>query len=138
MKKKILVRICALIAAISLLGMVPVKAAQPRYIALTTATCSLQISDSGCATCYTYAYVVEETYTVEISMTLQRAAMTGEDWTAVRNVPWTTTGNCIVSLQQLRFVTSGYYYRVYSVISIYDTDGSLIEAQPVYSQVVEY
>ena len=112
------------------------EAATPRYIAINDFRTDLEISDSGSASCSTKVSFVYTTYTVEITMKLQRTSMTESQWTTIRT--WTTTGSGTVAMDRVWLVNSGYFYRLIVTATVYDANGNFVETQTISSEVVGY
>lgn len=97
-------------------------------IAAMSAGCS--ISSSGLATCNGYVLTANTTYTVYLSVSLQRYK--NGYWQHYAG-PWNSSGVHIASVYKQYYVVRGYYYRVGVTATVYDANGNFIESPTVYS-----
>lgn len=108
---------------------------QPRYSNIRSLTASLEISKSGCASCYGEVVLANSTDTAELTMELQRNSG-GTSWHTVKS--WDMDGKGTVCLDKDWYVMSGYSYRVHVTAEIYASDESLVETAPTDSLIVGY
>ena len=105
-----------------------------RYTYLAMISASVTTSPSGAAKCAALARISSgfNNYTVSISATLQRQTSSG--WSNVKT--WNKTGGSACYLEVYKGITSGYYYRLHSVVTVYSPSGVVVESQTVNSTVV--
>lgn len=101
----------------------------PRYVNISLFTASIGINSSGKASCYSFVETANSSYTVYLSVSLQRYINGG--WSTVKN--WSTSGTGEATLDKSRYVTSGYYYRTAATATVYTSGGSFVESETVYS-----
>lgn len=119
-----LLALCICAAPLSALAALPDDTSvSPFYTGIATVTRSLEVSNSGCATCYG-KIVVRSGYTADMELALQLSS-DGDSWSAIKT--WTTSGSGTLTLDKIYFVSSGYYYRVVCSADIYDSDGDFVE-----------
>lgn len=103
------------------------------YEAIRSYKSYLSIS-SGSATCSFYI-ITGDNYTVKVTTKLQQSS-DATVWLTKKT--WTATGSKYVNLSDTYNVSSGYYYRLYSTVYIYSSDGSLVETASNTSDTVYY
>lgn len=108
---------------------------QPRYTNIRSLTASLEISTSGCASCYGKVMLTKSTDTVDLTMELQRSS-DGTSWHTVKT--WDTSGSGTIYLDKDWYVTSGYSYQVHITAEVYSSNGALVETAPTDSLTVNY
>lgn len=95
----------------------------PRYLYIASTSANLAINErTGIATC-TALCDVNGAYTVEIECRLQRDA--GTMWKTIQT--WSVSGTGQASLIKQWAVPSGYTYSLYTVFSVRDSAGNLLE-----------
>lgn len=104
-------------------------AVEPRHIGLTSLRSTLDISAGGAASC-NGRVVVKSGYTVNLKVELK------QDGTTIKT--WTSSGSGTVTGGGIYYVTSGHDYVVTATATVYDKDGSLIEAPFVDSAKKSY
>lgn len=128
----------ALTFFIALLSIFPATAAvvdasgtiSPCYSGLISFTADLWINN-GVAACSGNA-TAKTSYTVDVTMELQKH---DDSWQTIKT--WTGSGNN-VSLDKIRYVESGYDYRVKVTANVYNSSGILIESPSTCSGIVYY
>ena len=108
---------------------------QPRYTNIRSLTASLEISKSGCASCYGKVVLTKSTDTVDLTMELQRSR-DDTSWDTVKT--WDTSGSGTIYLDKDWYVTSGYSYRVHVTAEVYSSNGTLVETAPTDSLTTSY
>lgn len=108
---------------------------QPRYTNIRSLTASLEISKSGCASCYGKVMLTKSTDTAELTMELQRSS-DDTSWNTVKT--WETSGSGTIYLDKDWYVTSGYSYRVHITADVYSSNGYLVESEPTDSLTTSY
>ena len=108
---------------------------QPRYTNIRSLTASLEISKSGCASCYGKVVLTKSTDTVDLTMELQRSR-DDTSWDTVKT--WDTSGSGTIYLDEDWYVTSGYSYRVHVTAEVYSSNGTLVETAPTDSLTTSY
>lgn len=95
----------------------------PRYLYIASTSANLDINErTGIATC-TALCDVNGAYTVEIECRLQRDA--GTMWQTIQT--WSVSGTGQASLIKQWAVPSGYTYSLYTIFSVRDSAGNLLE-----------
>lgn len=107
---------------------------QLQYEKINTILSALTISSSGKATCNAKAVLLDKNYTCTVTMTLQQKD--GNTWYTVKN--WSSSGTGVVYCDENWYVVSGYTYRVKATVKVYNSSGTLIENEAVYSPMTVY
>lgn len=107
---------------------------QPRYANLSSFFAELSITATGCTNNYVKARPHLSSYTVEVTMELQR--LQNGDWVTIKT--WSTTGKSSIILDEQWYVVSGYSYRTAATAEIYNASGTLIETATTVSSSVRY
>lgn len=143
MKRKTL--ICLLLVLCFLASMGTVFAAEPEtpvepdpeepYVGLRSAFGTLSISSSGIATC-TGSASLYNGYTAEVTVTLQRK-ISGV-WLGYTS--WSGSGSSpvVVSNSTSSSIPSGYKYRTYVYITVYDSNNDIVETADTWSSTKSY
>lgn len=119
-----LLALCICAAPLSALAALPDETPiSPFYIGVATVTRSINVSSSGCATCYG-RIVVRSGYTIDMELELQ-VSSDDETWSTIKS--WTSSGSGTMTLDKIYFVSSGYYYRVLCTAEVFDGDGNYVE-----------
>ena len=100
----------------------PVDPVEP-YVDLIMIAASCNISSSGLASCYGYAETATTSYTVYLTLELQRY---NNGWNTIKT--WSTHGTRYAELSKNRYVSSGYYYRVVATATVYTSSGNYVES----------
>lgn len=111
----------------------PIEPEAP-YVDLALLTASIDINSSGKASCYGYAITATSTYTVYLSISLQRYK--NGTWSTIKN--WSTSGTWYTSLGKSYYVTAGYSYRTAVSVTVRTSGGSYVESAVIYSQSQYY
>lgn len=132
-----------LLGASMLLGGMPVSALdldqgdasqiQPAYVGVTSISPKLSINTSGAATCVN-AIKVKTGYSVSAILELQHQE--GSKW--ILNQSWKASGTSMVRFDKKYYVNHGYNYRLKSVVTVYDANGSVVEVVTTYSTTVNF
>ena len=143
MKRKSL--ICLLLVMCFLSSMGTVFAAEPEtpvepdpiepYVGLKSANGTISISSSGIATCKGKVTLYAG-YTAEVTVTLQRKS--GSIWYDYAN--WSGSGSSpvVVSNSTSSSIPSGYQYRTYVYVEVYDSNNNYVESAEAWSSVKSY
>ncbi len=143
MKRKKL--ICMLLALCLLSSMITAFAADLEYpadpepedpfVGLASASGTLTISSSGIATCIGRASLYNG-YTAEVNVTLQRK-ISGV-W--VGYTGWSGSGSSpvVVNNSTSSSIPSGYKYRTYVFVTVYDSDNNFVETAEAWSSAKSY
>lgn len=134
MKHRTLSLIALVLILTSLLA-IPATAAEtptvsPRYVNIALFAASINVNDSGKASCHSYVETANSSYTIYLNNTLQRYK--DGYWSNVKT--WSTSGTGDAELDKSWYVTSGYYYRTAATATVYTSGGSFVEAVTIYSQ----
>lgn len=106
---------------------------QPAYVGVTSVSPKLSINTSGAATCVN-AIKVKTGYSVSAILELQHQE--GSKW--ILNQSWSASGTSIVRFDKKYYVNHGYNYRLKSVVTVYDANGSVAEVVTTYSTTVNF
>lgn len=106
----------------------PVEPEAP-YVDLDFITASIDINSSGKASCYSYAITATSSYTVALTMSIQRYK--NGTWSSIKS--WSTSGTGYASLNKSYYVTAGYYYRTAAFVTVQTSGGSYVESAAIYS-----
>ena len=139
--KKLLFRIISLILVVSLISAPATvfaadsteDAVQPCYTNITSIAAAISIDSYGKASCSGSAVLTYSSDTGKIIMYLQQKQ--GSGWYNLYS--WTDTEKPLY-LSNSRYVYSGYYYRVRTVLTVYDSAGNVVDAGQAVSQTVYY
>ncbi len=143
MKRKNL--ICMLLVFCLLSSMITAFAADPEhpvdpepeepYVGLISASGTLSINSSGIATCTGVADLYNG-YTAEVTVTLQRKI--SGSW--VPYTSWAGSGSSTVFVNRSTSssIPSGYKYRTYVYVIIYDSDDNYVESAEAWSSAKSY
>ncbi len=102
---------------------------EPRYTGVSRIYSALKISEAGAASCSGSANI-RSGYTADIDVELKR------DGTTIKT--WTSSGTNYISAGSTYFVTSGHSYVVTTTVTVYDSNGTIVESPSIDSQVSEY
>lgn len=105
-----------------------------QYAHIDEVAAGITMSRLGKATCIGDVELTYSTDTAHLYTTLERYV--GGTWTAVTT--WSDTGSIYVAIDEDYYVTSGYYYRVYTQAYIYDSNNTFVEYASVASCTVYY
>lgn len=140
MKRRILAFLSLVLILASVLSL-PVCAADnnddevaPLYVDIMGFAASINVNSSGKASCYSFVETANTSYTIYLSVSLQRYVDGG--WSTVKN--WSTSGTGEATLDKSWYVTSGYYYHTAATATVYTSSGSFVEAVTIYSQNYYY
>lgn len=105
------------------------------FVGLSSAGGSLSINSSGIATCTGWAYLYNG-YTAEVNVTLQRK-ISGV-W--VGYTGWSGSGSSpvVVNNSTSSSIPSGYKYRTYVYVTVYDSDDNIVETAETWSVTKTY
>ena len=143
MKRKNLICLLLVLCVLSSIG--TVFAAEPEtpvepdpeepFIGLISASGTLSISSSGIATCIGRASLYNG-YTAEVTVTLQRKI--GAIWYDYTN--WSGSGSSpvVVSNSTSSSIPSGYKYRTYVYVEVYDSNNNYVENAEAWSSTKSY
>lgn len=109
----------------------------PRFKYITRISSSLSISNSGYANC-TGGFTLYDEYPGNITITLQQ--FSDGRWTDIKewSEDYTATDTGAHLFNKGYYVDSGYRYRLVTVVTITDADGTVIENEFCDSPVSEY
>ncbi|MCY1713527.1 hypothetical protein [Caproiciproducens galactitolivorans] len=143
MKKFFSVLLLALIVAFSAL---PAYAAEgkadvqsgtvhPTFVNIMSMAAGLSINSAGRATCTGAVNLYDDSYTVKMTVDLQKS--TGSGWSSVKTWVVNGKGNAGAQLSAHYYVTSG-RYRVCTTARVYNASGKLVETESAYSAEKTY
>ena len=138
MKKRTLTLVLSLVLLLGVLSPVACADAaeettvQPRYTGIMLISYDFDISSTG----KTMPYIsvrVDSGYTCEITMRLEKR---DAGWETVKE--WTASGSGTTVLDKSWYVVSGYDYRAYYYIEVFDEDGNFVESEMLSSGAIYY
>lgn len=100
-----------------------------RYTGVSTLAASLDISNSGYASCYGYAKVLTG-YTADVMVELQQDGDTIKTWTA--------SGTKDIEVLKNYWVASGHDYQVVVTATVKNTSGIIVDTPSITSQIVTF
>lgn len=103
----------------------------PMFVGISVISAGIDIDWWGCATCAGTVSLSNNTYSVELTVSLQR--YNGSYWTTIQSWSKTGYGYGGTDMEQYYYVPSSGTYRVASTARVYNQYGTLIETQTVYS-----
>lgn len=103
------------------------------YIALLNS--GLSINSSGKSTCAGLARAYDHSHTFKLTVDLQKSSASG--WSTIKSWATSATGGSTAEIQRNYYVVHG-TYRVLTTARVYNSSGSLLETQSLYSNVVTY
>ena len=109
-------------------------AVTPRYVNIMAFAASIDINSSGKATCYSFVETANKSYTISLTLGLQRYK--DGYWTTIKT--WSGSGTGELSMDKSRYVTRGYYYRTAVSATVRTSGGSYVEGVTIYSQNYYY
>lgn len=104
----------------------------PRFSTVSTFKATLSINSSGYATCKGIIDM-RTGYTAEVLLELQQK--NGTNWETIKE--WSDSGRW-PDINDNRFVTAGYDYRLKLSADVYGAGGNLVESPVTYSSIVYY
>lgn len=107
----------------------------PQFTYISLLSPGLSINSSGKATCIGNVTLYNNSYSTNLTVQLQKSTSSG--WTTIQT--WTSSGTGIAGTEMVEYyyVVSG-TYRVCATSRVYNSSGSLIETQSLYSATVTY
>lgn len=144
MKKTILTKLAASVAAISMLGsaaIVPTYAALPpdqggasvQFIAITSTTRKITLQSGGVVNCHAQTTVASG-HRAGLLVELQQYK--DNNWTTIKS--WSKSASNSVTIDEDYSVSKGYKYQLRVTHSSYNSSGKLLEATVQYSNTVNY
>lgn len=103
---------------------------QPRYDGATRVSATLSITSSGRADVYGQV-VLKPSYTADLTVTLRR-----DSGSEVKS--WSSSGSGSLKIDKGYYVTSGHDYYTSVSVSVYDSDGTLVDSITKDSSIVSY
>lgn len=107
----------------------------PLFTYIWTLDAGLSINSSGKATCVGNVTIYNSSYRTDLAVQLQKSTDSG--WTTIKT--WTASGIGVAGthLEEDYYVVRG-TYRVCSTAKVYNTSGTLLESESIYSAKVTY
>lgn len=102
----------------------------PRFIGISLISADLSINSLGRTTCSGSVTPSSDSYTTVLTVKLQK--QNGSSWSTIKSWSDTNTGIEGVIIEKHYYVTSG-TYRVCSTAKIYNSSGTLLETESIYS-----
>lgn len=132
--KKRTASLVSVILLVACLLSIPAQAAVPPTVApcfvdIHSFYANLVIDDNGLATSYAYVTTATSSYTVYLTVYLQKQS--SGSWSNVTS--GSTSDTRAASKTVTRYVTHGYYYRTKAVATVYTSSGSYVETATTYS-----
>ncbi|QEY34748.1 hypothetical protein FL966_06590 [Caproiciproducens galactitolivorans] len=103
---------------------------RPSFVNIMSLSAGLSINAAGKATCTGSVDLYDNSYTVKMTVTLQK--YNGNGWSGVKSWSKNGKGNAGAQLSESYYVTSG-KYRVCTTARVYNTAGKLVETESAYS-----
>lgn len=107
----------------------------PQFTAILSMSAGLSISSSGKATCAGSVTPSSDTYTADMTVSLEKSTSNG--WSTIKSWTGSGTGYVGVAIEAYYYVTSG-TYRVCTTVNIYNSSGTLLETESFYSAERKY
>lgn len=107
----------------------------PQFTAILSMSAGLSIDSSGKATCSGSVTPSDNTYTVNMTVSLEKSTSNG--WSTIKSWSGSGTGYAGVAIEAYYYVTSG-TYRVCTTAKIYNSSGTLLETESFYSAERKY
>lgn len=107
----------------------------PSFTSISSLSSNLSIDSSGKATCSGTVTPSNNTYTANMTISLQKSTSSG--WSTIKT--WSSSGTGLkgVSINNTYYVVSG-TYRVCNTSKIYNSSGTLLETESLYSATKTY
>lgn len=134
--KRRTISLIALVLLMASILVMPASAAEetptvtPRYVNIMGFNASISVNSSGKAACYSFVETANTSYTIYLSIALQRYK--DGAWTTIKS--WSGSGTGEVEMDKSWYVTSGYYYRTSATATVYTSGGSFVESVTIRSQ----
>lgn len=135
MKKTLLKSVSMLLVLVCIISTLGVYSSaeaaeiEPRFAGIASLAASLDISSSGCASCYGRVTPYSG-YKVTLKVALQRDGKTIKSWS--------DTDNETFSIDEIYYVTPGHDYQVVVTATVYNSSGKIVETPTADSAVVSY
>lgn len=94
------------------------------YVNIDYYNCYCSINSNGLAFCSSYAQTRNSTYTVYVSISLQRYK---DGYWQTYAGPWDSSGIHYAAAYKYYYVVSGYYYRTSSTVTVLTSSGTFVE-----------
>jgi len=107
---------------------------QLRYSHISSVSANINITSAGKAMCFGQTYVTSSANTATVTVSLQQNS--GGTWSTIKS--WSNSGSGTVTVDKEWYVLSGYSYRVFVSVSVYNSNGTLLESASLYSMTVKY
>lgn len=101
----------------------------PRYNGVSSLAASLDISKSGCASCYGYVKTLDG-YTATLTVDLQ------QDGDSIKS--WTASGTKAFDILKEYWVATGFDYQVVVTATVKNSSGRIVDTPSIESQVVPF
>lgn len=111
------------------IGAVQAAQVEPRYTGVARISSNLIISESGAATCGGSA-ALRSGYTADLTVELKR------DGTTIKT--WATSGSTFLHISETYYVTPGHTYVVTTTVTVYDSNGKIVESPSIDSRERQY
>ena len=100
------------------------------YVNISYYNCGCSINSNGLAYCSSTAQTRNTTYSINISISLQRYK---DGYWQTYAGPWSNSGTGYCTTYKYYYVVPGYYYRTNSSVTVRDASGNYIESSYLYS-----
>lgn len=94
---------------------------EPRYTGISSLSACIDISSSGGAEC-NGTVMVRDGYTADLTISLKQDGTTIKSWTE-------SDGTGLMSLTRTYYVPTGHEYYVKTSVTVYNSDGKIVEVQ---------
>lgn len=107
----------------------------PQFTAILSMSAGLSINSSGKATCAGSVTPSSDTYTADMTVSLEKSTSGG--WSSIKSWTGSGTGYAGAAIEAYYYVTSG-TYRVCTTVNIYNSSKTLLETESFYSAEKKY
>lgn len=114
---------------VTTIGVVQAAQVEPRYTGVARITSYLNISENGAAACSGSA-ALWSGYTADLTVELKR------DGTTIKT--WTASGTTYLTAGDTYYVTPGHTYVVTTTVTVYDSNGNIVESPSIDSRERQY
>ena len=111
------------VSIISPLALASNSTPQPRYIAVSGITCGFDILTLGIS-CPCGTVTLRSGYTAELKVSIMQSS-DATSWSNYKS--WTTFGSSYLSLGEYYAVERGYFYKALAEVTVYNSNGNVVE-----------
>jgi len=111
------------VSIVSPLALASSSAPQPRYIAVSNITSAFDIFTLG-VSCSAGTVTLRSGYTAELRVSIMQSP-DASSWSNYQS--WTTFGSSYLSLTEYYAVERGYFYLAHAEVTVYNSNGNVVE-----------